>query len=168
MKKILMLMGAAVAALALVAAFSSCKKDNPVEPEPEQPELDFSKLVMKNTKWTIEEYSALGINVSSSMWSHGGDEHILGMLKDGDTVTLYFKENGICSILEYEVINASYGWDPKKGVLYIGYDEIYNKSGKPKFSVDGKYVVMDWKSENSGKYHTFFKARIEKDKLTFK
>ena len=36
MKKILTLMGAAVAALALVAAFSSCKKDNPVEPEPEQ------------------------------------------------------------------------------------------------------------------------------------
>lgn len=70
------LLCAAIAALALVAAFSSCKKDDPQE----KPALDFKKLDLEGSEWQVTTYSATLADSHGSMWSSGGDGEISDML----------------------------------------------------------------------------------------
>lgn len=154
---------AAIAALALAAAFSSCKKDNPVQEET----LDFSKLVLTGTQWRVTAYSAT-LSGGYSMWSHGGDNDISDMLRKNDPVTLKFGAS-ICSIVEEGQISAPYSWDASRSWLEIGWEEGFENGAAVTFKVDGNFVFMEWDSDVRGALPAvLIKAYIEKSKLTFK
>ncbi|MDI9551271.1 MAG: hypothetical protein QM324_06135 [Bacteroidota bacterium] len=162
-KKFFPMLCAAVAALALAAAFSSCKKDDPVQEET----LDFSKLVLAGTQWKVTAYSAT-LSSGYSMWSHGGDNEISDMLRKNDPVTLKFSTN-ICSIVEEGQISAPYSWDASNSWLEIGWEEGFENGAAVTFKVEGNYVFMEWDSDVRGALPTvLIKAYIEKSKLTFK
>lgn len=162
--KVFSLLCAAVAALALVVAFSSCKKDNPVQEE--KPELDFSKLILSGTSWTLEIYSVTGLDHGSTIWVRGGDAELSQMMLKGETVHLDFTDK-FAEIKEDEQIFAPYSWDGTW--LLIGTDELYMNEAKPTFKVEGNYVKMEWDSNVRGAYpQVLIKAYIEKSKLKFK